>query len=338
MEVKALEERLKKNEIDQVYLLYGEEKLLLNQTVNQIKALVLPEGLEDFNFDLLLGEKLSPKSVVDVANTLPFMAERRLVLVDNPSFLVNAKDSSKNEEESLLSYLDDPNPQCCLILKCTDKIDKRKKLFKKLQQKAIVVEFAPLKGVQLEKWITAFLKNRGKTIEKPALHYLSAMNSYTLEILSNELEKIVDYAADADIISLEMVQTILSKTVEANIFDLIDAIASKKGKSALNLLENTLYLGEAPLKILALLVRHFRLLIIMKDLKNKSYSEAEIKEKLKLHPFVVTKGLKQGAGFNTKQLIDFLEKLLLCEVELKSSATDPNRLLERLIIDLCYIK
>ena len=101
-------------------------------------------------------------------------------------------------------------------------------------------------------------------------------------------------------------------------------------------MENTLYLGEAPLKILALLVRHFRLLLMMKDLKTKGYTDNEIKDRLKLHPFVVTKGLRQGAGFNEIQLTDFLEKLLLAEVELKSSSTEGGRLLERLIIEFCY--
>lgn len=336
MEQDNLHKQLKKGQVASVYLFFGEERLLLNETIERLKKILLPDGLEDFNFDLLPSEKASPKAIVDLANTLPFMAEKRLLLVDAVMLFGTAKDSAKTNDETLLHYLDDPNPQCVLIFKCGDKVDKRKKLYKKVQDSGIVVEFAPLKGIKLEKWIIDYLKNYEKNIDKDALSYLSAMNGFTLEILVNELQKVIDYCGDASTITIQMVRQIITKTVEANIFDLIDAIGNKKGRNALNLLENTLYLGEAPLKILALLVRHFRLLLMMKDLKTKGYTDNEIKDRLKLHPFVVTKGLRQGAGFNEIQLTDFLEKLLLAEVELKSSSTEGGRLLERLIIEFCY--
>ena len=121
-------------------------------------------------------------------------------------------------------------------------------------------------------------------------------------------------------------------------FELIDAIGTKKGQKAVTLLQDTLYLGEAPLKILALLVRHFRILLILRDLKSRGQSDKELRERLKLAPFVVTKSLKQASGFSVGQLAQIMEKLLLTELELKSSSVDGGQVLERLIIDLCYLK
>lgn len=103
-------------------------------------------------------------------------------------------------------------------------------------------------------------------------------------------------------------------------------------------MQDTLYLGEAPLKILALLVRHFRILLILRDLKSRGQSDKELRERLKLAPFVVTKSLKQASGFSVGQLAQIMEKLLLTELELKSSSVDGGQVLERLIIDLCYLK
>lgn len=334
-----LTKRLKELGIESVYLLFGEEKLLINQAVETIRSKAIPPELMDFNYEVLPGDKATGKQIVDLANTMPFMAERRVLVVDQPVMLstTGKGEGGKGDDEVLLAYLDNPNPYCTLIFKCDDKVDKRKKLYKQLNSKAVAVEFALLKGGQLEGWINEYVAGQSKTIDRPALGYLSAMGSYTLEILANELDKVMLYAGDQQRISLTMVQNIVTKTVEANIFDLIDAIGEKKGRKAIGLLQDTLYLGEAPLKILALLVRRFRQLLIVKDLKAKGQGEKELREKLKLPPFVISKSLRQAGGFSVKQLSYILEQLLLAEVELKSSSVDGGRLLERLVIDLCYI-
>lgn len=335
-----LEKRLKDKGLEPVYLLYGEERLLINQAVETIRRQAIPAELMDFNYEILAGEKITGRQIVDLANTMPFMAERRVLVIDKPWMLsTTAKgEGGKADDEALLAYLDSPNPFCTLIFKGDDKVDKRKKLYKQLSSKAVAAEFSLLKGEVLEDWIRAYVKAQHKDIDRSALAYLSAMGSYTLEILTNELDKVVLYAGQEEHITLLMVQEIVTKTVEANIFELIDTIGAKKGQKAVALLQDTLYLGEAPLKILALLVRHFRILLILKDLKARGQSDKELRERLKLPPFVVTKSLKQAGGFSVLQLSQILEKLLLAEVELKSSSADSGQVLERLIIDLCYLK
>lgn len=335
-----LKKRLQEKGPEPVYLLYGEERLLLNQAVETIRSQAIPAELMDFNYEMVPGEKITGRQIVDMANTMPFMAERRVLVIDQPTMLSSqAKgDGGKADEEALLAYLDSPNPYCTLIFKGDDKVDKRKKLYKQLNSKAVAAEFSLLKGEQLEDWISAYVRAQQKEMDRSALAYLSAMGSYTLEILANELDKIVLFAGDKERITLPMVQEIATKTVEANVFELIDAIGTKKGQKAVTLLQDTLYLGEAPLKILALLVRHFRILLILRDLKSRGQSDKELRERLKLAPFVVTKSLKQASGFSVGQLAQIMEKLLLTELELKSSSVDGGQVLERLIIDLCYLK
>lgn len=335
-----LKKRLQEKGPEPVYLLYGEERLLINQAVETIRTQAIPAELMDFNYEMLPGDKVTGKQIVDIANTMPFMAERRVLVIDQPTMLSSAAkgESGKADDEALLNYLDSPNPYCTLIFKGDDKVDKRKKLYKQLNSKAVAAEFSLLKGEQLEDWISAYVRAQKKTMDRSALAYLSAMGSYTLEILANELDKVVLYAGETERITLAMVQEITTKTVEANIFELIDTIGAKKGQKAISLLQDTLYLGEAPLKILALLVRHFRILLILRDLKARGQSDKELRERLKLAPFVVTKSMKQAGGFSVAQLSQILEKLLLTEVELKSSSTDGGQALERLIIDLCYLK
>jgi len=139
------------------------------------------------------------------------------------------------------------------------------------------------------------------------------------------------------VITLRHVQEIVTKTVEANIFALSDSIGNKKGSEALQVLKDLFYLGESPFKLLGFLARHFRNLLLVKDYRSMGYDEGQIKEKTKLHPFVIKKSIRQAERFTIPQLIAALERLLLIEVELKSTTANGEELLEQFVIELCYL-
>ena len=230
-----------------------------------------------------------------------------------------------------------PNPQCCLIFCGDGALAKTGTLNKKLQEKAVQVEFAPLKGKVLEKWIADYVAAAGRKIDRQALEYLSAINSFDLQIMEQELQKLLLYREEEPVITLQHVQEIVTKTVEANIFALSDSIGSKKGSEALQTLKDMFYLGESPFKIIGFLVRHFRNLILVKDYRSQGYDETQIKEKTKLHPFVIKKSVRQAERFSMQQLTTALERLLLIEVELKSTTSSGEELLEQFVIELCYM-
>jgi DNA polymerase-3 subunit delta len=208
---------------------------------------------------------------------------------------------------------------------------------KKLQEKAAQVEFAPLKGKVLEKWIADYIAAAGRSIDRQALEYLSAINSFDLQIMEHELQKLLLYREEDPVITMEHVQAIVTKTVEANIFALSDSIGNKNGKEALQTLKDMFYLGESPFKLIGFLVRHFRNLLLVKDYRAQGYDENQIKEKTKLHPFVIKKSMRQAERFSVKQLISAMERLLLIEVELKSTTVNGEELLEQFVIELCYM-
>ena len=98
-----------------------------------------------------------------------------------------------------------------------------------------------------------------------------------------------------------------------------------------------LYLGQSPFQLLGFLARHFRNLLLVKDYRSMGYHEDQIKEKTKLHPFVIKKSIRQAERFTMPQLIAALERLLQIEVELKSTTSNGEELLEQFIIELCYL-
>ncbi len=340
MDYHTLLQQLHKGEVHEIYFFYGEELLLQQRAMKALEQQVLPAGLEDFNKDVLSGADITPKQIAEMAMNLPFMAERRLLIVQAPLPFLSIPKSDKAGQASLqylLDYLEQPNPQCCLIFCGDGALGKTGSINKKLQETAVQVEFAPLKGKVLEKWIADYVSAAGRQIDRQALEYLGAINSFDLQIMEQELQKLLLYRPEDPVITLRHVQTIVTKTVEANIFELSDSIGNKKGSDALQTLKNMFYLGESPFKLIGFLVRHFRNLLLVKDLRSQGYDEGQIKEKTKLHPFVIKKSMRQAERFSVQQLIGAMERLLLMEVELKSTTSNGEELLEQFVIELCYM-
>lgn len=340
MDYHTLLQQLHKGEVREIYFFSGEEKLLQQRALKALEQQLLPAGLEDFNKDVVSGETATPKQIAEMAMNLPFMAEKRLLIVQSPLPFLSIAKSDKNGQASLqylMEYLEHPNPQCCLIFCGEAPLGKTGTLNKKLQELAIQVEFTPLKGKVLEKWIADYVADAGRSIDRQALEYLSSINSFDLQIMEQEVQKLLLYQMETKTITLQHVQQIVTKTVEANIFALSDSIGNKKGSEALQTLKDMFFLGESPFKLLGFLGRHFRNLILVKDYRNQGYDEGQIKEKTKLHPFVIKKSIRQAERFSMQQLIAALEQLLLIEVELKSTTTNGEELLEQFVIELCYL-
>ena len=340
MDYKTFVQHLQKEAYQPVYFFYGEEVLLRQRALKILEKQILPEGLEDFNKDILLGNEASPKQIAEMAMNLPFMANYRLLIVQSPLSFLSIPKSDKAGQEAiryLLDYLETPNPQCCLVFLSEDALGKTGALNKKLQEKAVQVEFAPLKGKVLEKWIVDYVTAAGQKIDLAAVGYLSSMNRFDLQIMEQELQKLLSYCRETPVISLRHVQDIVTKTVETNIFSLSDSIGNKKGTEALRVLRDMFYLGETPFKLIGFLARHFRNLVLMKDYQRMGYNETQIKEKTKLHPFVIKKSLRQAEQFSMQQLVKALERLLRVETELKSTTANGEELLEQFIIELCYL-
>lgn len=340
MDYHTLLQQLHKGEVCEIYFFSGEEKLLQERALKALEQQLLPSGLEDFNKEIIAGDSVTPKQIAEMAMNLPFMAEKRILIVQPPLPFLSIPKSDKSGQASLqylLEYLEHPNPQCCLVFCGDGALGKMGALNKKLQEKAAQVDFAPLKGKGLEKWITDYVTAAGRSIDRQALEYLSSINSFDLQIMEQELQKVLLYQMDAKTITLQHMQEIVTKTVESNIFALSDSIGNKKGNEALQILKDMFYLGESPFKLLGFLARHFRNLILVKDYRSQGYDESQIKEKTKLHPFVIKKSIRQAERFTMQQLITALEQLLLMEVELKSTTTNGEELLEQFVIELCYL-
>lgn len=291
--MKMLAEYIKNGAFKTSYLLYGEEAYLRSQYRNRLtNALIDPE--DTMNLSRFEGKGIRPEEIIDLAETLPLFAPRRVIVVENSEFF-------KNKCDKLADYIPSMPDTTCLIFVETA-VDKRNRLFKTVKDKGRVVEFSAQDEATLTKWILGILKREGKQISKSALSLFLERTGTDMEHISKELEKLLSYTLDKESITSEDVADICTILTSNRIFDMIRAIAEKNQELALKYYYDLLTLKESPRGILTLLGRQFQQLLLVKSLMAKGYSQSSIASKTGLAPFIVRRLMGQARNFSDEQI------------------------------------
>ncbi|SKC79733.1 DNA polymerase III subunit delta [Maledivibacter halophilus] len=344
MSYKSLLKDIKDNNIAKVYLFYGSEKYLIDKGVEAVKNRFINNANdESFNFSLFNGLSDNMDIVLNSCETLPFMGEKRIVMVKTKEAFSGNKGSLSNEdEEKLIKYLSKIPETTCLVFIAGEKIDKRKKLVKEIASNGKILEFVKLKKDDLSKWIHKNLKDNDKKIKAAyiqriidSLGYLEKDSSKTLYDIGNELKKLCNYTADKTVIGIDDIEKIMSKPLENNIFILVDAVGNKNGNRALDVLNQMLVGGEPEGRILHMIVRQFRILNRVKLMVNRGYTASVIAPKISLPQYVAKKYVKQANAFTEKELLDILNKALEADWKIKTGKMSPKLAIEMLITIFC---
>lgn len=320
MDWRELEREVAAGRIAPVYLLYGDEGYLREQALQKIKARLLPPEAGDFDYQEMEGRELTAAAIVLLADTLPALAERRLVVVKNP-----VPELFKDAGGALTAYLADPAATTCLVLAVDGSIDKRLKLVKLMQQSGRVVEFPPLKTPEQEKWLQQEARAQGYNLSPPAARALAAAAS-SLRQARNELYKVMTYLGQPGTITATHVATLVANVAaEATIFQLVDALGSRNATRAIAILRRLLEKGEAPLSIAAMLARQLRLIYRYHLVPDRR----QLASWLGVKPFVVQKVAAQAGNFSLAAAGRALEELLKVDTGLKTGQGSPEALLEK---------
>lgn len=291
--MKMLAEDIKNESFKTSYLLYGEEAYLRSQYRTRLKnALIDPQ--DTMNLSHFEGKGIRPEEIIDLAETLPLFAPRRVILIENSEFF-------KTKCDKLADYLPSIPETACLIF-VEKEVDKRGRLFKAVKDKGRAVEFTSQDEATLTKWILGILKREGKQISKSSLTLFLEQTGTDMEHISRELEKLLSYTQGRDAITSEDIEEICTVLTSNRIFDMIRAIAEKNQPLALKLYYDLLTLKESPRGILTLLGRQFQQLLLVKSLTAKGYNQSSIASKAGLAPFIVRRLMGQAGNFTDEQL------------------------------------
>ncbi len=320
--MQRLTQDIKSGQFNQIYLLYGAEAYLRKQYRDRLKNAII--GDDNMNYHYYEGKDISIGEVIDQAETLPFFAERRLIILENSGFF-------KSGGEQLAEYLSAPSDTTFFLFVETE-VDKRSRLYKAASSKGCAVEFAIQDENTLKKWIVGMVKKENKRISESALNFLLEKTGTDMENIRKETEKLFCYCMDKEAITETDIEEICTKRIGNHIFDMVSAIADKKQKQALELYYELLAQKEPPMRILFLIARQFNLLLQVKELKGKGYQNKAIGEKVGLPGFIAGKYVVQASRFRTQEIRDAVEACVAAEEAIKTGRLNDNMSVEMLII------
>lgn len=323
--MQRINEDIKTGQFNQIYLLYGEEAYLRKQYKDKLQAALSPEG-DTMNSHYFEGKDINVGEVIDLAETMPFLAERRVIVVENSGLF-------KSGGDKMADYLAEISPTAYFVFAETE-VDKRSKLFKNVQAKGCVTEFGIQDEGMLKRWIAGILKKENMNITENTANYFLAKTGSDMENIRGELEKLICYCMGRDVVTAQDVDAICTTRVTSHIFDMIEAIAEKKQKKALELYYELLALKEPPLRILFLIAKHCNQLLQAKELKNKGFDNKAIGAKLSLHPYVAGKIATQAGRFKTAELKAAVAKCVEAEEAVKTGKVNDMMSVEMLILSV----
>ncbi|MDD6442538.1 MAG: DNA polymerase III subunit delta [bacterium] len=307
--MKSLNEDLKTGQFKQIYLLYGEEAYLKKQYKDRFVKAMLPEG-DTFNYAYYEGKGVNPKEIIDLAETLPFFAERRLIVMENTGFL-------KNACPELADYVKQM-PETTNMIFIEEELDKRGKLYKAIKDKGRIVELTRQDERTLMRWILGMAKKEGKQMTESAAAYFLGKVGNDMENIQKELEKLFCYTLNYNEITIKEIDEICTTQISNHIFDMVDAVALKEQRKALDYYYDLLALKEPPMRILFLLTRQFRILLQIKELEKEGIAPKEMAAKVGIMPFLIGKYRAQAKPFTVKELREILEAGATAEEDVKT--------------------
>ncbi|MBN1401348.1 MAG: DNA polymerase III subunit delta [Anaerolineae bacterium] len=331
------------------YILHGDEEFARAEEVAKLKAQIAEDGMGDLNITIFDGRTVTLTQLANACDTVPFLTQRRLVIVENllqrlqsrgsPSGADRGASSAEEEVQKLLDYLPTMPDTTRLVFVEDRRLPRSHPILKWAikSDDGYVREFSALDGGGLQAWIRHRAHLKGVEVQREAVAKLATYVGDDLRLLDHELEKLAAYEGYDAAIDDQAVEALVSAAQEADIFALVDALGMRQQRQALEHLQRLIANGANALYLLAMIARQIRLLISAKDLaENEGLGPAEIGKKLSIsHRFIINKIMRQSRQFEADELEALLRGLLEIDQGIKTGRVHEELALERLIVHMC---
>ena len=291
--MKTIDNDIKAGEFKQAYLLYGEEQYLIRQYRDKLKKAMVAED-DTMNFSAFEGADINQKEIIDLAETLPFFADRRVILIEDSGLF-------KKSAEELADYMASV-PESTYFIFVEKDVDKKTKMYKAVNKIGSAVEFVRQTDETLMRWVNGRIRRNGKNITGDAYALFIRKTGTDMENIDREMEKLICYTLEKDTIEPEDVEAITTEQTQNKIFDMVDAISSHQQKRALDLYYDLLSLREPSMRILYLITRQFHILAIVKAMSNQGFGNKDIASKAGCPEWAVRKYGAQCKGYSLDQI------------------------------------
>ncbi len=335
MSLELLKADIKKGILHRAYLFYGPEHYLRNHYLKKMQSVVVNPELQSFNLVIIEGKDGS-NNIIDSCETLPVMGGAKLVIVKESGLFGTAgksaaKDSTGGKlRDTISQYLSELSEHVYIVFVETD-INKKSKLFNKVRDIGVCVEFGYQETSQLSKWVMKLFDSNEVKIDKADVYHLLSICGPDMTTISNEVMKLIALAGRNGTVERTHIDNTCTKTLHGRVFEMIDAISQKGTLRAYQLLNDMLSLREPIQKISVLVARHFKLLFFVKVMEVKGYSTEKMARYIGVQPFIASKYVKQSRKYSQVQLKEAVRECMEMDCRLKSGRIDPRIALETFI-------
>lgn len=320
--LKALYQELDEGTFRPVYLIFGEESYLIRQCRDRLKTALMAGG-SDMNFNRYQGKEVQVPQVIDQAETLPFLAERRVILLERTGLL-------KSGGDELAEYIKDM-PETTVIIMAEDEVDKRCKLYKAIDKIGKCLELCHGDEKSVAGWVGSRVKKNGKQLSNGAYQLFRESVGDDMELMDKELDKLLAYCMDRDVITEDDVRAICIRQITTEIFKMTDAMVAGNRKEVMKRYFDMVEMQESPMYILTMLTRQFRLMLETKDLLQNNMVKQDVMSKMGMGPYQADIYIRQSRGFSREYLEKAFRDCVDTDYRIKSGLIDMKMGVELLL-------
>lgn len=314
------------------YLFEGPEENLKAEALEALRTAILPAGLEELNETIM--DAPAADAIRAACETMPFMADKRLVIVRDQPGLTGRQEA----DEALVSYLPQVPDSCVLIFLCVGKADGRKKLYTTLKKLGHIVTFAPMTEDEVGAWVVRAFRELGKGCSAQTASRLIFTTGRDTAQLQTEIAKLAAYAGERDAITDADVDVVATRSLECTVFNMVDAVVAGQEGKAFAYLRDMLMNGEDRIGILAMLLRQFRLMQHVKIMQYEKVAVPAIRQKLGLPSFAADRMLRQAQGYSGGAIKQAVDICLTTEYMVKSGQMNMEGSLETAMLQIFALR
>lgn len=310
------------------YVLYGEERSLIQDALDKIihDEIDIPNEMNTVVYN---AHEVTMQNILDDAQTIPFFADKKIIVVQNANFLSGSNDTEINTDQ-LEAYLKNPMPSTVLVfIGYFPKLDSRKKIVKFMQKVCRIMAFERLDDYGKQRFINEACDKRNLKLNREAQSELSKRLSADISTINHELNKLSLYGKN---IKKEDVEALVTRPLEEDVFQLVNAVVKKDLKSSIHLWNDLCVLNKDAIFLTALLSSQFRFLYQVKILQKQGKSEREITQELKAHPYRVKMSLNSIGLLSGDELLSILNRLADLDQDMKTGKVDKKLGFEMFLI------
>lgn len=321
--MKNIDNDIKNRSFKRVYLIFGEEKYLTMEYECKLKNAVVPKTAELMN-TAVFDSVSEIENIRSAVETLPFFSDYRLVVVKDSGLFKQGKKDLTDKMVEIVKNI----PETTVMIFAGDEVDKRNSLYKAVKKYGYACEIKNLKDNELIKWVEK--QSDGKVKGSVASYFVQNVGN-SMEALKAELDKLIIYSKGQNI-NTKLIDDICTKSPEANVFEMVDAIGNKRPDKALEIYNNMLVERQSSVMILSMVARQFKMILQCKYLMKKNYTKDQISYELSQRSFTVDKYMKQSRNFTISKLMDAVRECAELDVRFKQGLISSDLGVEMIII------